>query len=153
MSSKAKKVEPARNGKDLKSLVDKICNSGQPSLDPAHIKAVKKTCKADEDAVLPELFSLLMVNLKRQHSEVRLSAFQVLTEIFERSHKFRLMVLDDLQEVLAFVLETDPMTRPLPPPKVAKQLLNSLAINKVDEWVKSFGKAYPKLHHAYNFLR
>ena len=78
---------------------------------------------------------------------------QVLTEIFERSHKFRLLVLYDLQEVLAFVLETDPMSRPLPPPKAAKQLLNSLAINKVDEWVKSFGKAYPKLHHAYNFLR
>ena len=150
----AKKAEPpARNGRDLKALVDKICTSGQPTLEPGLIKAVKKTCKADEDAVLPELFSLLMTHLKRNHSEVRLSALQVLAEIFERSHKFRLMVMEELQEVLALVLETDPMSRPLPPPKAAKQLLNSLAIAKVDEWVKTFGGSYPKLHHAYNFLR
>ena len=152
MSGK-KKVEIARNAKDLKALVDKICTSGQPTLDPGLIKAVKKTCKADEDAVLPELFSLLMTYMKRQHSEVRLSALQVMAEIFERSHKFRLMVMEELQDVLALILETDPMSRPLPPPKAAKQLLNNLAITKVDEWVKSFGSSYPKLHHAYNFLR
>ena len=84
---------------------------------------------------------------------MRLSAFQVLTEIFERSHKFRVRVVEELQEILALVLETDPMSRPLPPPKAAKQLLNNLALKKVDEWVKGFGASYPKLHHAYNFLR
>ena len=88
-----------------------ICNSGQPTLDTKLIKVVKKTCKANEAAVLPELFSLLMSQLKRNHSEVRLSAFQVLTEIFERSHKFRVRVVEELQEILALVLETDAMSR------------------------------------------
>jgi len=139
------------NPKELKQTVEQICTSGKPELDTKLIKKIKKTCKCD-DAVLPELHSLLMVWLKRKHSECRLSAFQVLVEIFERSHKFRTLVMADLQETLALVLETDHV-RPLPPPKEAKARLKALALAKVEEWVKTFGGSYPKLHHAYNFLR
>ena len=42
---KKAKVQPAQNGKDLKATVDKICTSGQPTLDSKLIKIIKKTCK------------------------------------------------------------------------------------------------------------
>ena len=95
---------------------------------------------------------LLMSQLRRKHSEARLSAFQVLVEIFDRSHQFRTLVIEDLQNVLVLVLETD-HKRPLPPPKEAKNRLKTLALNQVQEWVKTHGGSFPKLHHAYNFLR
>ena len=48
-----------------------------------------------------------MKQLKRKHSEIRLSSFQLLIEIFERSHNFRIMVLEELQFILNQTLETN----------------------------------------------
>ena len=82
-----------------------------------------------------------MKQLTRDHSEIRLSAFQVIEEIFERSHNFRCLVVDSLQELLAQTLETD-SSRIIPPPKEAKTKLKALSLRTVHGWVKKYGDSY-----------
>jgi hypothetical protein len=94
---------------------------------------------------------MLMKHLNRNHSEVRLSSFQLLAEIFERSHLFRTLVLDELQDIFELILETGQFD--LPPPKSAAKNLRTLAAETMHKWVSKFGSTYRKLEHGYNFLR
>ena len=96
--------------------------------------------RADE-SVIPPLYDALMKQLSEDHSEIRLSAFQVMIEIFDRSHSFRNIVVDSLQELFVLILETDP-SRGLPPPKEAKKRLKALSISTIESWVKTYGDTY-----------
>jgi len=46
-------------------------------------------------------FDLLMKQLHIKHSEVRLSVYQMTDELFQRSHKFRELLLEDFQAFIA----------------------------------------------------
>lgn len=59
-----------------------------------------------------------MESLARNHSQVRLAAFQLLDELFQRSHAFRELVVAKLKTVIELTLDTDAMS--LPPPKSAR---------------------------------
>ena len=92
------------------------------------------------EAFLKPVFDTIMKQLKRKHSEIRLSAFQTLKELFERSHQFRLLVLEDLYTILELTLETNNVL--LPPPKAAAKRLRTLASETLHQWTKKFGSAY-----------
>lgn len=47
-----------------------------------------------------EAYHMLMTQLEKEHSEIRLSAFQMMDELFNRSHTFRELLLCDLQTFL-----------------------------------------------------
>ena len=94
-----------------------------------------------DETLLHPLHDALMKQLTKDHSEIRLSAFQVIVEIFERSYKFRCLVVNSLQDILMQTLETEPC-RPLPLPKEAKNKLKTLALSTVHGWVSKYGNAY-----------
>jgi len=60
-------------------------------------------CRRSDDYV-KHVFYLLMTRLEKYHSEVRLSAFQIIRELFVRSHCFRNLLLSDFQRFLQLVL-------------------------------------------------
>ena len=97
------------------------------------------------------MYQTLLIQLRRQHSEIRLSSFQLLKEIFERSHHFRTLVLEDLQVIFEHTLETNEI--PLPPPKKAAKNLRILSAETMHQWVKKYGSTYRKLEHGYNYLK
>jgi hypothetical protein len=47
-----------------------------------------------------EAYHMLLTQLEKEHSEIRLSAFQMIDELFNRSHVFRELMLSDLQTFL-----------------------------------------------------
>lgn len=101
---------------------------------------------------LSRAYHLLTAQLRQEHAEVRLSAFQVAEELFARSHLFRLLVISDFQGFLELTLGTDPR-QPLPPPREAAQRLRQAAARAVQGWSEKFGAAYKKLALGYHFLR
>ena len=131
-------------------LVEKITTTGSQQLDQTTMKTLKNACKKESSLIAP-LFQTLLKQLKRRHSEIRLSAFQVCNEIFQKSHQFRTLVLEDLEEIFALTLETNNVL--LPPPKAAAKKLRSLAAESIHGWVSKFGSAYKKLEHGYNYLK
>lgn len=45
-------------------------------------------------------YRLLISQLNKQHSEIRYSTFQIIDQLFNRSHHFRTLVLDDFNSLI-----------------------------------------------------
>ncbi|XP_030170251.1 UV-stimulated scaffold protein A isoform X3 [Lynx canadensis] len=135
----------------LSKLVEELTTSGEPQLSPEKMKELKKICKSSEEP-LRRAYHLLMAQLSREHAEVRLSAFQVIDQLFARSHRFRVLVVSNFQEFLELTLGTD-HEQPLPPPREAAQRLRQAAARAVQGWHGKYGAAYKKLALGYHFLR
>ncbi|XP_027010548.2 UV-stimulated scaffold protein A [Tachysurus fulvidraco] len=135
----------------LSKLVEELTTSGEPQLNQAKMKEVKKICKLSNDYV-DHLYHLVMTQLNQDHAEVRFSAFQMATELFNRSHHFRTLLVTNLQEFLELTVETD-VEQPLPPPKEVARKLKTQAIQTVQVWQTTYGEAYKKLALGYHFLK
>lgn len=135
----------------LEELVESLTTSGEPQLNPGKLKQLKKICRSSDDHIR-HVYHLLMTQLSQEHAEIRLPAFQIVGELFSRSHLFRTLLISNFQEFLELTVETD-YDRPLPPPKEVAQKLKILAIKTVQEWHEKFGEAYKKLSLGYHFLR
>lgn len=118
-----------------------------------HLRHLLSTYRS-EPSCIPLVVTLLVRKLRRNHAQVRLSAFQVSAELFSRSHAFRaLLIGDHFDEVIECCLETNPSTMPMPPPKSAGATLKKLALETVHSWAKEYGSAYKKLALGYNYLK
>ncbi|KAF7649239.1 hypothetical protein LDENG_00144770 [Lucifuga dentata] len=135
----------------LSELVEELTTSGQPQLNQDKMKEIKRICKISNDCV-DHVYHLVMSQLNEEHAEVRLSAFQITSELFTRSHHFRTRLVDNFQEFLELTVETD-SEQPLPPPKDVARKLRALAIQTVQSWQASYGSAYKKLGLGYHFLK
>ena len=93
-----------------------------------------------------------MSHLGKQHAEIRLSAFQVISELFLRSHIFRELLISEFQKFVRLVTETDPK-HPLPLPKMAAQQLKKKSLLAIRGWHERFGEGYPKLKLGFNYLK
>uniref|UniRef100_A0A7N9B0N0 UV-stimulated scaffold protein A n=1 Tax=Mastacembelus armatus TaxID=205130 RepID=A0A7N9B0N0_9TELE len=135
----------------LSELVEELTTSGQPQLNQDKMKEIKKICKVSNDCI-DHVYHSVMSQLSQEHAEVRLSAFQIASELFSRSHHFRMLLVDNFQGFLELTVETD-SEQPLPPPKEVARKLRSLAIQTVQSWQASYGTAYKKLALGYHFLK
>ncbi|XP_032488324.1 UV-stimulated scaffold protein A isoform X2 [Phocoena sinus] len=134
----------------LSELVEELTTSGEPQVSPEKMKELKKICKSSEEQ-LGRTYHLLMAQLSQEHAEVRLSAFQVLDQLFARSHHFRMLVVSNFQEFLELTLGTD-HERPLPPPREVAQKLRQAATRAIRGWNEKYGTAYKKLALGFHFL-
>lgn len=135
----------------LSELVEELTTSGQPQLNQDKLKEIKNICKTSNDCI-DHVYHSVMSQLNQEHAEVRLSAFQIASELFSRSHHFRTLLVDHFQEFLELTVETD-SEQPLPPPKEVARKLRSLAIQAVQSWQARYGTAYKKLALGYHFLK
>ncbi|KAI8483040.1 hypothetical protein Bbelb_391960 [Branchiostoma belcheri] len=135
----------------LEKLVEELTTSGQHQLDKATVKTLKKICKTSDDYV-KHTYHLLNMQLQKDHAEIRLSAFQTMDELFQRSHAFRELLIAEFQEFLELTVESN-YDFPLPPPKAAADKLKKQTLQAIQRWHEQFGQAYKKLTLGYNFLR
>ena len=70
------------------------------------------------DAYTRAVYDLVMDQLVKKHAEIRLSAFQIINELFMRSHTFRELLISDFKKFTHLVTGSD-HHHPLPPPKPA----------------------------------
>ena len=56
------------------------------------------------DEYVKHAFYALLPFLKRDHSEIRLSCFQIVNQLFNRSHVFRELVIANFREIMDLVL-------------------------------------------------
>ncbi|XP_026651522.2 UV-stimulated scaffold protein A isoform X2 [Zonotrichia albicollis] len=135
----------------LAELVEELTTSGEPQLEPGRMKELKKICKSSEEHI-GHAYHLLLTRLREEHAEMRFSAFQVLQELFARSHHFRTLLISNFQEFLELTVGID-HEQPLPPPKEVAQKLRKAAIKAVQDWHEKYGEAYKQLSLGYHFLK
>ncbi|XP_009078750.1 PREDICTED: UV-stimulated scaffold protein A, partial [Acanthisitta chloris] len=97
-------------------------------------------------------YHLLMTRLNEEHAEMRFSAFQVVQELFVRSHQFRTLIISNFQDFLELTVGID-HEQPLPPPREVAQKLRKAAIKAVQDWHEKYGEAYKQLSLGYHFLK
>nr|XP_005490910.2 UV-stimulated scaffold protein A isoform X1 [Zonotrichia albicollis] len=135
----------------LAELVEELTTSGEPQLEPGRMKELKKICKSSSEHI-GHAYHLLLTRLREEHAEMRFSAFQVLQELFARSHHFRTLLISNFQEFLELTVGID-HEQPLPPPKEVAQKLRKAAIKAVQDWHEKYGEAYKQLSLGYHFLK
>ncbi|CAL1526143.1 unnamed protein product [Lymnaea stagnalis] len=154
IESELKKAAEKLNTETVKQMeksLQELTTTGNPTLNEEEIKKFKRLCRHSDDYVRYAFF-LIMKQLKRKHSEIRLSTFQVADELFNRSHAFREMLVNHLQHFLTLTTETEP-NMPLPPPKAAANKLKAETLHAVQRWHDKFGQGYRKLALGYEYLK
>lgn len=136
---------------ELTSLVEELTHMGMQKLDEGKMKSLKALCKRSVTNV-QTTYEQVMIQLAEEHSEVRFSAFQIISELFERSHAFRELLLSDFHDFIKLVTGTD-ADSPLPPPKAAAAHLKEKSLFAIKSWREKFGEGYPKLVLGYNHLK
>ena len=132
-------------------LVEELTTSGKSKLDEKPMKSLKCLCKKSHDN-LSGVYRIIFNQMEKDHSEIRLSCFQMINELFVRSHAFREMVLADFDYLLELCVETNDEKK-LPPPKSASKVLKSTALSNIESWHQKFGKHYKKLEIGYDYLK
>ena len=95
---------------------------------------------------------MLLVQIKKEHSEIRYSALQIIDSLFLRSHIFRELLLDELNLFFEFILETN-VDNPLPAPAKKAAELKKLATRTIQNWFDKFHADYKLLELGYNYLK
>lgn len=93
-----------------------------------------------------------MSHLSKNHAEIRLSSFQIIDDLFQRSHLFRELLLSDFQRFTRLVTGTEPK-HPLPLPKAVAAKLKEKSLLAIRQWHDKYGEGYPRLKLSYNFLK
>lgn len=149
------KMFPDRNedqhAYQLRKAVEELTLSGKDKLDEQALKKVKKICKRSDFYVI-ELYKLLNKHLKKNHAEIRYSAFQICDEIFRRSHCFRELLLKDFKTFADLTLGLD-SKKPLPKPIAAAQKLKQKCVETIQQWYDSYSHGYKTLKLGYVYLR
>ena len=144
-------MDTDRHAAHLKYLVEELTTSGKDNLDEEKFKKIKKICK-QSDIYVVELYRLVTRKLKKNHAEIRFSAFQICDEIFRRSHCFRELLLKDFLQFVDLVLGLDPK-KPLPKPNAVAQKLKQKCVVVIQYWYDHFSDGYLILKQAYKYLR
>ena len=150
----ANKMESVADGsllEELREIVSNLTTSGSPSLDNNLLKKLKAICKKSE-VYVNHTYHLVLTQLKKNHAEIRLSSFQIINELFIRSHALRELLLTDFQIFMELTVETDPK-QPLPPPTAVAKRLKEKSLQAIESWYEKFGPHYKKLDLGYNYLK
>ena len=136
---------------ELSDLIESLTTSGSKILDENLFKRVKSICKSSDENVR-HLYRMVMTQLEKRHSEIRLSALQIINEIFLRSHAFRELLVDDFQKFLKLTIGVN-SKKPLPEPNAVASMLRNQALKAVEKWHQKYGPHYMKLALGYKYLK
>ncbi|XP_043227189.1 UV-stimulated scaffold protein A-like [Amphibalanus amphitrite] len=145
----ASSSEEAAQRRELGQLVRQLTESGLPQLDAQLARRVRQLCRRSEPLV-DAAYELTLRQLRRPHAERRLSALQLLDELFRRSHRLRQRAVADLQLIIDLCFET---AGPLPAPAAAARRLTAAAAAALRHWHDTYADGYKKLAVAYRFLQ
>ena len=156
---------------DLHATLEKLTHSGAPSLNQELMKKIKNICRCSRiagepfnkvylfgvylrqsDVYVQAAYEIVMNDLRENHAEVRLSAFQVANELFIRSHLFRELVISNFKRFASLITGTDPASH-LPLPKDSAAQLKKSSLLAIKQWNQKYGDAYPKLKLGFNYLK
>uniref|UniRef100_A0AC34GG49 Uncharacterized protein n=1 Tax=Panagrolaimus sp. ES5 TaxID=591445 RepID=A0AC34GG49_9BILA len=115
------------------------------------LKKLKELIKRDAQ-LIPEFVDAAFMNLKSQDSDKRLCIVLLVDYFFQRSHAFRLAIVDSLQDFLVYTVELDPLYFPLPGPPEAATTLEKETLQIFKLWVEKYVGGYPKLENAKTVL-
>ena len=136
---------------EIEKLLDSMTKSGAQELNANQMKQLKKYCRRSDDNI-DVVFRKLFHELNKNHSQIRVTTVLIIGELFQRSHRFRQLMAENLYEFFELCLELNPK-RKLPKPKSFASKLKQIAIDFIQNWDKQFGEGYEELRSAVIYLK
>ncbi|KAF7732384.1 hypothetical protein EC973_005280 [Apophysomyces ossiformis] len=134
---------------ELNRLITTITETGEWILDTAKLKSIKRICK-QSDTNVDIAFDLIVAQLKKQHSQIRYSSLQLIESLFQRSHRFRILLTEEFPLLLQLTVGIH--QKKLPPPTQVADKLRQYAITLTKEWLTKFGDTYRPIGIGYDYL-
>ena len=112
-----------------------------------------------------------MTEFKKQHSEIRYSAMQITDYLFDRSARFRDLLLEDFQAFFEYIFGIQSLivclislaltlilldlniNKPIPPPKKSANDLKKFSAITVKKWHDKFCQDYKILDLGFKYLK
>ncbi|KAJ1976245.1 hypothetical protein H4R35_002780 [Dimargaris xerosporica] len=126
-----------------------LVTAGTLELDQAKLKMLKHHCKESDDNIAL-VYNTLMVQLAKRHAQVRYSATQIIIELFNRSHHFRNLLVNEFPKFLSLTLGVYGEELPLPA-SYAKRL-KVITVRAIKEWRTTYTGYYKPLQLGYNYV-
>ncbi|KAH9526144.1 hypothetical protein DERF_000252 [Dermatophagoides farinae] len=140
----------------IEELIEKLTTNGGEELDRKQLSTFKKYCKAERDN-------------NENHAQIRYSSFLIIDYLFERSRLFRLIVCENLQNVLELCLDMTLSNSRIDNsgrenleqssahhkslrPKIWANKLHTKILDRFQYWLSEFADDYPTLSHYHKLL-
>ncbi|KAI9256504.1 hypothetical protein BDA99DRAFT_516598 [Phascolomyces articulosus] len=134
----------------IAKLIQQITETGEWNLDPDDLKSIKSICKRS-DANVDVAFDYWFVQLRKEHAQIRYSCVQLAEQLFQRSHRFRILLTDEFP--LFISLTVGGRQRSLPPPQQVAAKLKEYTLALVTTWREKFANKFRPIAIAYDYLQ
>eukprot|EP01127_Copromyxa_protea_P015888 TRINITY_DN463_c0_g1_i6.p1 TRINITY_DN463_c0_g1~~TRINITY_DN463_c0_g1_i6.p1 ORF type:complete len:492 (-),score=120.01 TRINITY_DN463_c0_g1_i6:516-1991(-) len=134
--------------KSLCALIEEATTTGEEKLRPEHVSHLKKFLRRGKEEV-EVTFEVIMKQLRKNHSQVRLLAWQLISYMFTRSKHVRTLVEKQLPEILKLVVGDKSSSLPLP--KAFAVLLQSCAMQDFKIWAEKYPEMV-RLNNAEQYI-
>ncbi|KNC79785.1 hypothetical protein, variant [Sphaeroforma arctica JP610] len=141
----------AEDRQHLETLVEDITSTGLVTLNDSHLKQLKTACRKS-DSNLRFAFDRIWRQLNKDHAQIRYSCVKVIDALFQRSHLFRQLLLDDVHEYFALTIALNPKTK-LPKPKSTARMLRRQTLICFNQWHEKYHDQHKKLVLGFKFLQ
>jgi len=139
-----------RKSSELEKLIESMTTTGLLELNALDMKKLKSICRQSDDNI-ERVFRLLFHYLNKNHSQIRVTTLLIINELFNRSHRFRQLICNNLYELFELCLEINGK-RKLPKPKSFAIELKNKSIEFIQKWNQNFGEEYEELSSAFKYL-
>ncbi|KAI8065481.1 hypothetical protein BC940DRAFT_334788 [Gongronella butleri] len=133
----------------LVAHVTGITETGEWVLDKEILKDIKRTCK-QAPLYVETTYEVMFAQLKKKHAQIRYSCLQLCEELFQRSHQFRQLLMDDFPTFIE--LSVGIRNASLPPPAEVAVKLRKYAIALIKNWYAHYGEHLRPLSIGYDYL-
>ncbi|VDM98850.1 unnamed protein product [Thelazia callipaeda] len=116
------------------------------------LRDLKRIIRNNPD-IIQHAFAYFLTHFRSKDCECRLAILLLCNEFFQRSHLFRVQLINNFQQVLLHMAEIDPIHYSLPPPKEIAKILKLETLKLLKMWHEKYREAYPRLDFAIDFLR
>ncbi|KAJ1927155.1 hypothetical protein IWQ60_003166 [Tieghemiomyces parasiticus] len=134
----------------LAQTIRRLVTSGKDQLDERQMKLVKTYCKSS-DANIQITYDLLMIQLAKNHAQIRFACAQIIIELFNRSHLFRDCLTREFPKFLSLTLGI--YQEALPAPEVYASRLRRRVVEALQAWFAKYGGHYKALQLGYDYVR
>ena len=130
------KMELNAEQEEIFDLIEELTTTGKDHLNSQHMSKLKSLCKNGGAETIKFVHTSLMDQMEQEHSQIRYSAFQIVCQLFPRSHLFRDLVARDFCRLLRLTADTHRIQYPVALPEKISKKLKKLVLRVVNAWYK-----------------
>uniref|UniRef100_A0A6B2L353 VHS domain-containing protein n=1 Tax=Arcella intermedia TaxID=1963864 RepID=A0A6B2L353_9EUKA len=114
-------------------MIEELTTTGEIGLDNERLRSLVPIAKKH----LQTVFEILLVQLKKPHSQIRLLSWHLLSYLFSKSKLARSLTDENFSSILPYVIGHE-VDKPLPGPDSFAKLVRDKSLEDLKVWIKKY---------------